>query len=1053
MKTSAMSKQAIIGTTAEPVLHLDPGYTFTEADATFATGVVTTSGAHYGDEVTLTATVKGDATTNALPTGTVTFYYRTSGDGKWTALSDPINLAQKDVAVNDLVAVATYTFNSSVLPFNVDRIGYSYSGDDFYTAYEASAMQNAETSAANAKLPFKLWSVQISNPGYENVTNFSNPVYTDAACYPDAKAYDDVTITVYKATVTEDGKKVDFDSTKPITNRDDVQAQSYYVLELDDVYTKSGEKLELAKDNSADITVEWYQSFDDGKTWSPVRVTEFTDATATQVCVKAEDSHVVYGVKVITTNSFYNSQKPELVDYGYSHENIDVVRQHVNVSVEADAATPVADTPEWVYQRNPITLTATVTPTDQGEPSGFVKFEYAVVSALDLDDSGKPKVTNDLVWKEVVSDDENPTSKAELKPVDGTADTDNTMVAELTTSNLPVTDDGTYSVILIKATYQGDDAYAVSDNIDGNSSIIASPVVRVFSSVALQDKINIENQVVTLGKNDQGVVTWSNGTVSGTAYNGFLITGKDLVSDGTQTGIVLTDVYTLDVKDRALDLFKYKADIYTMKLNVDYKVEWQYIENYQAYQDYLNGTDEGKSWKVVPNSTSTDSCAIDQVQGYAFRAKITMLDTAKAKAAYEEFDNNGTDAVDGERVIYSNILVVGDAEARVLTNIRKASSASAKGDTVYIDAIIMGGTTTPVGNVTVTVTEKKSGDEVFTDNRDLVNGWTTFQWKNVQAGEYTIKTVLTGNNGYVGETAQDYIVRFTDKVNDGDLAMKVTNKTVTYDGQVQMLDANDVTINGFGEKYTDWQTMAESYVTFQYFDEDGNRVAEPVDAGTYTVKAYLPESMYWGYVTATGTLTIEKRAVSITDVTAQAKTYDGTKTVYVQNVELELSELDASGLPTGTPASWKATASMWMPPPMWMPPMLASACWSWTPLCSWVPIDNNYEIANPTYSEKFVVSRNQLYGDAVTSITAAPGYQITDDDFYMIDQAGNQITAADATITYYYHTGNDIQKVPNTNGEGKYTVVISMPENNYKGGLTTTLYIKEDAATSRDGTS
>ena len=69
-------------------------------------------------------------------------------------------------------------------------------------------MQNAETSAANAKLPFKLWSVQISNPGYENVTNFSNPVYTDAACYPDAKAYDDVTITVYKATVTEDGRRL-----------------------------------------------------------------------------------------------------------------------------------------------------------------------------------------------------------------------------------------------------------------------------------------------------------------------------------------------------------------------------------------------------------------------------------------------------------------------------------------------------------------------------------------------------------------------------------------------------------------------------------------------------------------------------------------------------------------------------------------------------------------------------------------------------------------------------------------------------------------------------
>ncbi len=1044
MKTSAMSKQAIIGTTAEPVLDLDPGYTFEPTAADVYTDVTTTPGAHYGDQVTLTATIQGDETTNALPTGTVTFYYRTS-DGAWTALSEPINLAQKDVSENNLVAVATYTFNSSVLPFNVDRIGYSYSGDDLYTAHEATAMQNGETSAANAKLPFKLWSVQISNPGYEDVTDFSNPVYTDAACYPDKTAYDDVTITVYNATVTNDGKTVTIGA--EVANGEDVQAQSYYVLELDDVYTKSGEKLELAKDNSADITVEWYQSFDDGKTWSPVRVTEFTDATATQVCVKAEDSHVVYGVKVITTNSFYNSQMPELVDYGYSHENIDVVRQHVNVSVEADAATPVAGTPEWVYQRNPITLTATVTPTDQGEPSGFVKFEYAVVSALDLDENGNPKVTDDLVWTEVVSDDENPTSKAELKPVDGTAYTDNTMVAELTTSNLPVTEDGTYSVILIKATYQGDDAYAVSDNIDGNSSIIASPVVRVFSSVALQDKTNIENQVVTLGKNDEGVVTWSNGSASGTAYDGFLITGKDLVSDGTQTGIVLTDVYTLDVMDRTLDLFKDKADIYTMKLNVDYTVEWQYIENYQAYQDYVNGTDEGKNWQVVPNSTSTDTCAIDQVQGYAFRAKITMLDTAKAKAAYEEFDNYGTTAVDGERVIYSNILVVGDAEARVLTNIRKASSASVKGDTVYIDAIIMGGTTTPVGNVTVTVTEKKSGEEVFSDNRNLVNGWTTFQWTDVQAGEYTIKTVLTGNNGYVGETEQDYIVRFT-AAPEGDLTMSVTNKTVTYDGQVKMLSGNDVTINGFGD-YTEWAEMAKSYVTFQYY-KDGVRVAEPVDAGTYTVKAYLPESMYWGYVTGTGTLTIEKRAVSIADVTAQAKIFDNTNNVYVQNVELAQSAQDATtGLPTGNTGLVEGD-SVYVDAKATVAANAGEQLLTVTEATLMGPDANNYAL-NTTYSEKFVVSRNQLYGDAVESITAAPGYQITDEDFYMIDQAGKQITAADATITYYYHTGNDIQKVTNTNGEGKYTVVISMPENNYKGGLTTTLYIQKDVATSRDG--
>ena len=576
-------------------------------------------------------------------------------------------------------------------------------------------------------------------------------------------------------------------------------------------------------------------------------------------------------------------------------------------------------------------------------------------------------------------------------------------------------------------------------------------MVRVFSSVALQDKTNIENQVLTLSKNDDDPITWSNGTVTGNEYDGFLITGKDLVSDGTKTGIVLTDVYTLDVKDRALDLFTDKADIYTMKLNVDYTVEWQYIENYQAYQNYVNGTDEGKSWQVVPNSTSTDTCAIDQVQSYAFRAKITMLDTAKAKAAYEEFDNYGKTAVDGERVIYTNILVVGDAEARVLTNIRKASSASVKGETVYIDAIIMGGTTTPVGNVTVTVTEKKSGKVVFTDNQDIVNGWTTFQWTDVQAGEYTIKTVLTGNNGYVGETEQDYIVRFTDKAKDGDLTMSVTNKIVTYDGQVKMLSGNDVTINGFGKNYTEWADMAESYVTFQYFDEDGNRVAEPVDAGTYTVKAYLPESMYWGYVTGTGTLTISQRPVTIADVTAQAKTYDGTNKVYVQNVELELSDLDASGLPKGDTGLVEGDSVYVNAEATVAANAGSNQTLTLTSAELQGPDANNYVIANPKYYENFVVSRSQLYGDAVTSITAAPGYQITDEDFYMIDQAGNRITADEATITYYYHTGNDIKKVTDTNGEGKYTVVISMPENNYKGGLTTTLYILKDAPTKREG--
>lgn len=1026
MKTNAMSKQAIIGTTAKPVLDLDPGYTFEPTDADVYNGVTTTPGAHYGDEVTLTATVKGDATTNALPTGTVTFYYRTS-DGKWTALSEAINLAQKDVAENNLVAVATYTFNSSVLPFNVDRIGYSYSGDDYYTAHEATAMQKGETAAANAKLPFKLWSVQISNPAHEaGEVDPADKNYTDAACYPDGVGYGNVTIEIY----TYDENAADFKGSAYTGT--DLVANTKYTLEVQDIYTKNGEKLELAHDNSADYTIEWFKSTDGGLTWGPLPETEYTNIDAKTIAVTPETKDYKYMVKVTTTNSFYNEEMPSLVDFEYSEKNVDTILQTVSVDVEAVAETPVNNVDEWVYQSNPITLFATVKPTNNGEPSGHVEFYYGFAK-----DGSADRDYSDVDWEAVKSDTEDGTNIAELVKTTSGTDKDGVMVAQLTTSNLPVTANGTYSQLVIKAVYTGDQTYAAQDNINSTVSI-SSDVVTVFSSKIRQDVENISNKVLTFSDNN-----WTSTTdVTGDLYDGVIITAKQLVSDGTKTVITLNPVYTLDVIDREDAIFTDPTDlssIYTLTAGVDYTVEWQYCENYTAYKEYLdNPATNDKNWMTVDNaSVSSDFCTVEQVQGYAYRAVITPCGTEKAQKSFLDNDE-----------IYTNILVVGDAEARVLTNIRKASSASVKGDTVYIDAIIMGGTTTPVGNVTVTVTEKGATEPVFTDNRDLVNGWTTFTWKNVKAGEYTIKTVLTGNNGYVGETEQDYIVRFTDKVNGGDLTIRDINKTVTYDGQVKMLSGNDVTINGFGT-YTDWQELAENYVTFQYFDEDGNRVAEPVDAGTYTVKAYLPESMYWGYVTATGTLTIEKRAVSITDVTAQAKTFDNTNNVYVQNVELELSELDASGLPTGNTGLVEGD-SVYVDAKATAAANAGEQLLTVTEATLKGPDANNYAL-NATYSEDFVVSRNQLYGDAVESITAAPGYQITDEDFYMIDQAGKQIIAADATITYYYHTGNDIKKVTNTNGEGKYTVVISMPESNYKGGLTTTLYIQKDVATSRDG--
>lgn len=1062
MTEGAKSYRAIIGSRAEPVVSLDPGYTFTPStDGTeVAEGVQVIDGAHYGDEVTMTATVRGEEGVNALPTGTVQFWYRTGGeDGQWVMLGDPVTLTQKDAHENEFVAEAELVVDTTGLPFNIDRVGFSYSGDNFYDAYTSGDMHSESDGAPAAQRPFKLWSVQISNPAHEPESEIGGtpgegytPDYSDPKHYPDGVSYGNVTISVYE--YDADNEEGNYKGT-PLTDGALV-SNSRYVLEVGDIYTKSGEKLEFMHDNSGDITVEWFVSTDGGATWGPLPLDEYTNIDGRTITVTPETRDHKYMVKVTTSNSFYNYNNPSLVDFEYSEENVDTILQQATVSVTAEAAVPVNGVDEWVYQLNPITLTATVTPEGAGEPGGHVEFYYGW--AIDGSATGD---YSDVEWTHVESDGDPATNVAELVKVTSGTDTDGVMQASITTSGLPVSEDGTYGQLVIMAVYTGDQTYAACDNINDGS--IDSDVVTVFSSVALQDKENIENQVLDMGTGEDGAVTWTNSAAeaSGDQYDGILITGKNLVSDGSDTTLTLLPIYTLDVNDRLLAFPGYDpaettledigSGIYTLQLNVDYSVEWQYCATYEAYQGYLEGSDEGRNWSTVPNATSSDTCSITQVDGYAFRAKITFNNTEKARAAWEEFDNYG------ERVLYSNILLVGDATGRLFTNIRNASSASANGDTVYIDALIMGGSTTPVGSLSVNVTDR-GGAEVFSDSRSIVNGGTTFTWTGAAPGEYTITTTFAGNNGYAeAETSETYIVRFTSTEQTGGagvpgvLSISAPSKTVTYNGQAQMLSGGDVTISGFGD-YTEWAALAGEAMTFQYFDESGNRVAEPTEAGTYTVKAYLPETMYWGYVEAWGTYTISQRGVSIADVTAQAKTYDGFAGVNIQAIELEQSATDGeTGLPSGSTGVVEGD-SLYVS----VTGALSAAGGGDQTLrlvgpTLMGPDAGNYYITNTDYTESFTVSRSQLYGDAYDSITAAPGYRIGDDDFYMIAQDGSRILAQRAVITYYYHSGNEIAAVSDTGTEGKYTVVISGDDTNYKGGLTLTLWIQEGAATAKTG--
>ena len=1057
MKTGAWSKQAIIGDAATPELALDIDYSFEPDAAELEEGVVATAGAHYGDIVTLTATVKGDEAAKALPTGTVTFYYRTS-DNNWTQLGDPVSLVQKDTAENKLVAIATYTLDTTKIPFNITGISFSYSGDSFYKAFE---MVDAQKDNAATYEAFKLWSIQISNPIREdiNMTGYT-PDYNDPACYPDGVSYGNLGITIYK--VNADGTQGDEVQANATTGKKELQAETEYILEIQDVYTKSGEKLNLAKDNSADITVEWYKSTDNGKTWGPLPETEYTNLDAKTIQVTPATKDYQYMVKIITTPSFYNSQFPELEDFEYSEDGVVITTlQDVTVSVTAKTETPVNGKDNWVYQANPITLFATVSPVEAGEPTGTVEFYYTVLQdgatvnddGTITDSEGNAIDLDAVTWTAVVSDGTDGGNTANLVETTSATDVDAVMVAELTTSSLPVDKDGTYSNIVIKAVYLGDATFKTMSNItsgDSGADRIASSEIVVFSSKILQNEY-IPNHVLTFTKAADGTITgWTYEGVAGDLYDGVIITAKTLKSDGTSTVITLNPVYTIDANDRDHAIFTTPGDlaaIYTLTAGVDYEVEWQYCANYEAYKQYLSDpATYDKNWQQVDDSLVSNYCTVEQVQGYAYRAVVTPLGTEKAQQSFQDADR-----------IYSNILVVEAADARLLTNIRNASSASANGDTVYVDAIVMGGTTTPIGNVTLTVTEKRTDAVVFTETQNLVNGWTTFKWEKVQPGEYTLELALDGNNGYeAAPITEDYIVRFTaqDQLGDagvpGLLTLTVNNPETTYNGQVQMLGADDVTLTGFTANYSEWKDMALATLTFQYYDEDGNRVAEPKDAGTYQVKAYLPESMYWGYVAAEGTYTIAQREVKISDVIAQDKVYNGDTTANIQTIELALSQIDdTTGLPTGDTGLVEGDSLYVQANGVLSGANAGEQKLTLDGLTLMGPDANNYVIANPDYSESFTVSRNMLKTSAVTAITAAPGYELTDLQFYMIDQYGTRITTKDAEITYLYHDGNDITPVENTNLPGEYTVLISMDETNYNGGAALSLYIVEDRGTAQ----
>lgn len=664
-------------------------------------------------------------------------------------------------------------------------------------------------------------------------------------------------------------------------------------------------------------------------------------------------------------------------------------KQDVNVTVTAsDEIASTTDTD--VYQLNPIILTATVAAKETNatvKPTGTVAFYYK-------------DGTNWVYLDEAVL----------------TKDTDGQMRASITTDKLPVT--GGTNVkrdVEITAVYLGDETFNESGTISGTTittttgCTVTNETVTVYSSVVYVDAA--ENTTNTPGTD--GI------TISAEE-------GKVLANE-TNVNLKLSDVYTLD----------HNIDLSKLAYGVDYTVQWQQLSNAASY----TGAYAAKTtpWVNIDGATGV-TCQITVKQGAAYRAMITVKDTPIVKGSYTFVDQGtvGTaDIKDGRQVYYSNILVANPAPPTVTVNVNTSNTADGfegivEGETVTIHTFASGASgTTPISELTATITDA-SGAEVDKQVKTNVNGHVSFDWTAAKPGYYTLKVVAKFTNGYSDkEITRTLIVR------DNDYGFNVTRNEFVYDGQVQGLELS-VTDMGIEDP------LAQKSVVVYYYDKD-NKQVEPTQAGTYKAVIRLQESAYWTEKKQETTLTIKQREVSVVDLIAQAKVYDGTTNANIQEIILNdaVTAQTTTGLPTGDTGIINGD-SVYAEGTGYTASANAGATTLGVKDVTLKGNDAaNYKLADATYTEAFNIQRSQVKGDIADSTFQYTGSNITvpADDIYLIDQAGNVLTPADYTVTYYYHNGDGVEKVTAMNKLGKYTVIARPEQTNYKGGASETVYV------------
>ena len=359
MKEGATSLKATIGTLADPTVTLDAVKTFEPTAANLAEGVEPTAGSHFGDNVTLTATVTG---TTVRPTGFVEFWYKDS-EGNESRLGKAVKLTD---APGRLDAEAEIT--TAALPQGDLTVFVKYLGDETYQTEDT--LSDADPAPAGsvdetAQTPYKVWSVQISN---------------------DEEKFGALTIAVDP----EDSPLI---------------ADKKYTLKLvEPVYTEDGELLKL----NDTYEIEWQESTN-GTDWTKVSGAS-SSKTAT---VKPATDKYQYRAQVKTkTKLFAEPKNDNRLDTEYTLKEVSSNVQAVTINLSTnkkDLDDPYKDA---VYEGNDITLVAEIVPTVEQGAGDSAKAVTGKVTFWYSEDDG-------ATWIQLRNTDAVPKAEIEVKPADG----------------------------------------------------------------------------------------------------------------------------------------------------------------------------------------------------------------------------------------------------------------------------------------------------------------------------------------------------------------------------------------------------------------------------------------------------------------------------------------------------------------------------------------------------------------------------------------------------------------------------------------------------------